>query len=217
VSPYYLVYRTWSACIQSNAAGICSGPAIVPTVVCKTGLHTKNLMEKIMHLCFTSWCTEGVSALKVSQDSTHNFLTSRQTVWLLRHSGCRTRLAGDWSPDTTFTCWQDVHETDCLILRQTIWLQDRLCAGQGSHWEEILRQTVWLWDRLSDFETECKEGVKTTKVLQDSRHNFHMLAGCAWDRLSQREKDTRAQPSTFAARLWGFCHCEVCPKAGPTK
>ena len=69
MSPYNLVYRTWSACIQSNAAGICSGPAIVPTVVCKTELHTKNLMEKIMHLCFMSWCTEGVSALKVSQDT----------------------------------------------------------------------------------------------------------------------------------------------------
>lgn len=143
MSPYYLVYRTWSACIQSNAAGICSGPAIVPTVVCKTGLHTKNLMEKIMHLCFTSWCTEGVSALKVSQDSTHNFLTSRQTVWLLRHSGCRTRLAGDWSPDTTFTCWQDVHETDCV--------QDKARIGTK------------FWDRLSDYETDSLTSRQSVK------------------------------------------------------
>lgn len=142
-------------------------------------------MEKILHLCFTSWCTEGVSALKVSQDSTHNFLTSRQTVWLLRHTGCRTRLAGDWSPDTTFTCWQDVHETDSDF--DTDYLTSRQTAGQGSHWDEILRQTVWLWDRLSD--SECKEGVKTTKVLQDSKtqlsHASRMCMGqtvSTWER-----------------------------------
>lgn len=153
MSPYNLVYRTWSACIQSNAAGICSGPAIVPTVVCKTELHTKNLMEKIMHLCFMSWCTEGVSALKVSQDtqlvdletdcltfetywvqdkacrgliSRHDFhmlarcawdrLSDLETDYLTsRQTACRTRLALGRNS-----------ETDCLIMRQTLWLRDRV-------------------------------------------------------------------------------------------
>jgi len=53
----------------------------------------------------------------------------------------------------------------------------------------IMKQTVWIWDRLSDYEKECTEWVKATKVSQDSRHKFHMLAGCTWHRLSDYETD----------------------------
>ena len=93
---------------------------------------------------------------------------------------------------------QDVHATDSLTSKD--------CVQDKAHQDEIMRQTAdcrtdCLITRLSDFETECKEGVKTTFSLQDSRHKFHMPAGSAWDRLPKREEYTRAQPSTFAASL----------------
>ena len=153
MSPYNLVYRTWSAwehrAMLPESVAV---PQLYP-VVCKTELHTKNLMEKIMHLCFMSWCTEGVSALKVSQDtqlvdletdcltfetywvqdkacrgliSRHDFHMLARCAWdrlsdfetdylTSRQTACRTRLALGRNS-----------ETDCLIMRQTLWLRDKV-------------------------------------------------------------------------------------------
>ena len=133
-----------------------------PTLVCKTRLHTKKLMEKPMHLCFAPWCTDGVRATKVSQDSRHKFLTSRQTVRCLRHTGCRTRLAGYWSLDTTFACWQDAHETawdrlsdfetDCLTWRQTVPKESR---QQNNRLKTQVSHVGCACDRQSDFKRLC--------------------------------------------------------------
>ena len=143
-------------------------------------------------------CTDRVKAPKVSQDARNNFhvlagcarhkLSDLHTDCLtLRHTVRRTRLARDWFPDKTYTCQQDVHGTDCLSSRQSVWLWDRLywrsqgnksitrLKTQVSHvsrmckrwsWHRLsefetekacVGQVVWFWDKLSDIETDCMQ------------------------------------------------------------
>ena len=141
-------------------------------------------------------------------------MTSRQTVW--HGDRLYQRSQGNKITDSRHKFhMQDVHATDSLTSKDCVQDKARI---RTKLWDRLSDcRTDCLITRLSDFETECKEGVKTTFSLQDSRHKFHMPAGSAWDRLPKREEYTRAQPSTFAASLWGFYHCEVCPKAGPAK
>lgn len=126
---------------------------------------------------------------------------SNQPVWL------QGRLS---NIDSVYTQWDRVYRRSrgtksttrrktqlsraCrMCKRQTVWPQYRLshfetyCVQDTARKRLISRHDFYkprcASDRLSDFETDCTEGVKATKVSQDSRHKFHMLAGCAWDRL----------------------------------
>lgn len=51
-------------------------------------------------------------------------------------------------------------------------LQDKTQHGTDC---PIWRQAVWLPDELSDIETECTQGVKASKVSQESGHNCDMF------------------------------------------
>lgn len=133
-----------------------------------------------------------------------------------RHTVCRTRLASDLCPDTTFS------HASRMCTGQTVWLRDTLCATQGWHWTNYetdcltlrqsvrkesrqqkshkiqtqvshvsrmcMRTTVWLWDSLPELRDRHGSRGTVCLIMRQIVQLWDRLPDCETDCLTSRQR-----------------------------